>query len=299
MALLAAGITAAEEPSLELRVPEATVSVGDQVPVKVIARGGDDWMWGELVIRVTTGGPWELVAGPRTIVGSRPPAWELTLVPMAVGEEEMPEMSVTARPPEGEPKTIAMAEPPVVNIASVLPPEGEADPSPMRDPLGVRGFPWEWIVPILIVLLPALALQNWWLRRRRGVVDGEEESRLPPIEQLEALAGRLREEVGREPADELCDRLAAGFRHFLERRTGEPALEMTSFELRGLARSATWPDAVQRGVQRVMGVVDGVRYGRRRVGEAELRRAIDEAVESGSGLDRYLLAKEQPLEEAS
>ena len=74
---------------------------------------------------------------------------------------------------------------------------------------------------------------------------------------------------------------------------------MTSFELRGLARSGGWPDAVQHGVQRVMGVVDGVRFGRRRVPERELQQAIDQAVDCGRSLESFLRADEQRLEEAS
>jgi hypothetical protein len=298
LAALAAVVAAAAEPSLEVRVPDAVVSVGDRVPVKVTARGGEGWLWGELQLKLASGGPWEVVDGPRTIIGSRPPSWELTLVPMEIGEEPIPELGVSVRPPEGEPKIIGVAQPPVVTVASVLPPEGEADPSPMRDPLGVRGFPWEWLVPILIALLPALALQHWWLRRR-GTRSEDVESALPPMEQLELLAGELREGVGRTPVEELCDRLAGGFRRFLERRTGEPAQEMTSFELRGLARSGGWPDAVQHGVQRIMGVVDGVRFGRRRVAEGELQQAIDEAVDCGRSLESFLRADEQRLEEAS
>jgi hypothetical protein len=299
VAVLAATLATAAEPSLDVMVPDTAVSVGDRVPVKVVARGGEDWLWGELQLRVTTDGPWEVVDGPRTIVGSRPPAWELTLVPMAVGEEPVPELAVTVRPPEGEARVVAVAEPPAVNVASVLPPEAEADPSPMRAPLGVRGFPWEWLVPIFMALVPALAVQHWWMRRRRGVHDEEGDSRLPPIEQLEVLARGLAKDIGRVPAEELCDRLAGGFRRFLERRTGEPAQEMTSFELRGLARRGGWPDAVQRGVQRVMEAVDGVRYGRRRIGGTELRHAIDAAVDCGRGLESFLRAEEQPLEEAS
>ena len=37
---------AGEPPALEVVVPEAAVSVGDLVPVRVMARGGKDLMWG-------------------------------------------------------------------------------------------------------------------------------------------------------------------------------------------------------------------------------------------------------------
>ena len=46
------------------------------------------------------------------------------------------------------------------------------------------------------------------------------------MDELEALVADLDGRVGRDPADGICDRLAAGLRRFLERRTGEPAEEM-------------------------------------------------------------------------
>jgi len=41
---------AGERPALEVTVPEAAVSVGDRVHVRVMARGGEDLMWGELEV---------------------------------------------------------------------------------------------------------------------------------------------------------------------------------------------------------------------------------------------------------
>jgi hypothetical protein len=242
-------------------------------------------MWGELTVRVTADGPWAVVDGPHEIAGARPPAWELTLVPLRVEQLDAPEMSATLRTEDGRVLTVAPAELPTVTVASVLPPGEEVVPAPLRSPLGTHGFPWEWAVPILMVLIPALALQHWWLRRRRGAEVGDDRFQ-PPLEQLEALAAELEAEA--MPSEILCDRLAAGLRRFLERRTGEPALEMTSFELRALARLRGWPEPVQRGVHRVLEVVDGVRFGRRSVPQPELLQAVTAAVEAARGLERHL-----------
>jgi hypothetical protein len=218
---------------------------------------------------------------------------------MAVGTETLPEIAVSARPANAEPTVIRPEQMPEVTIASVLPTEGEAEPAPLRDPLGVGGFPWEWVVPAVVALLPFAALLMWWLSRRRPVDGGDPVYRLPPIDQLEELLGRLRTSVGREPAEGVCDRLAQGVRRYLERRSGEPALEMTSHELRGLARAGAWPDGVQRSLHHVLHVVDGVRFGRRRVADSELEGAIEAAAEVGRELEAFFTGLEETPEAAA
>jgi hypothetical protein len=111
---------------------------------------------------------------------------------------------------------------------------------------------------------------------------------LPPLAEFEALAADLEERVGREPGDGVCDRLAGGLRRYLERRTGDPAGEMTSFELRLLARRRGWPETTQRLLQRVMAVADGVRFGRRSTGDEELARAIAMALDSARSVEAFL-----------
>ncbi len=287
LAVVIVASAVAAEPSLEVAVPSGPVAVGDRVPVRVQARG-DGGLWGELTVRVSPDGPWAVVDGPREIEGSRPPVWELTLVPLQVEQLELPEMTSTVRSEDGAVRRIAPVAASSVTVASVLPPDQEVEPAPLRNPLGVHGFPWEWAVPILLVLVPALALQHWWLRRRRDRSIDDHTSHLPPLEQLEVLVRELYQELGTTPAEQVCDRLAAGFRRYLERRTGEPALEMTSFELRVLARDRRWPEPVQRSLHRVMQVVDGVRFGRRIVPDAELGQAISAGLEGAENLERHM-----------
>jgi hypothetical protein len=297
--LLTASVVAADEPSLAVSAPTHAVTVGDRVPVNVQARGEPSWLWGELTVTVTADGPWAVVDGPNEVVGARPPAWQLTLAPLATGELPLPEMQATARLPDGEARPVTVAESATIEVASVLPPEGDVEPAPLRDPIGVHGLPWEWVAPILIVLIPALAIQHWWLRRRRAASTDTVEAALPPLEQLERLARDLDAAVAVEPVETVCDRLAAGFRRYLERRTGEPACEMTSFELRTSARRLGWPEGVQRGVHRVMRLVDGVRFGRRSIAEGEIRQAISTAVETARGLESHLAPPSEQLEAAS
>jgi hypothetical protein len=284
----AAAVAAADDPTLSLEVSPSSVRVGDRVDVVVSARGGGDGLWGEPTVAVTDDGPWALVDGPTAVAGARPPAWTLVLAPLELGEQSLPNISVSLRMPDGEPVTVTGDAPPAVEVVSVLP-EGDEppEPAPLRDPIGVAGFPWEWVLPALVVLLPlGLAAAWWW--RSRGSAEADARPSLPPLAELEALARTLGERAGREPADGVCDRLAAGLRRYLERRTGEPAGEMTSFELRLLARRRGWPETSQRLVQRVMHVADGVRFGRRTCPDDELRGAIGGAVDAARSIEAFL-----------
>lgn len=282
-------LAAAESPSLEVTAPTAAVSVGDRVTVRAAARGDGELQWGELKVAVRDGGDWAVADGPREITGSRPPVWELVLVPLAVGDLELPAITTTARVAGEAAVEVTPASPPQVTVATVLPAEGEPEPAPLRAPIGVAGLPWEWLLPILLVLAPLVAVGWWlWRRRRRVALAGAARRALPPLAELEALARELRARIDRDGPDVVCDRLAHGLRRYLERRTGEPALEMTSFELRLLGRRSGWSDEVQRGVQLIMKLVDGVRFGRRAAIESELAKAIDTAVAAGRAHERQL-----------
>ena len=279
--------------ALDVEVAPGSVRVGDRVPVRVAARGGEDLMWGELRVVVAEAGPWVVVDGPSEVAGAHPPVWEMVLAPMDVGELTLPSLGAGVRDAAGEASEVAASELPTVNVASVLPAEEEAQPAPLRDPLGVSGFPWEWALPLAVPFLGAVAALVWWGRRRRagGVAAGA--AVLAPFDELIALLERLEGRVGREPAESICDRLAGGLRHYLEREIDEPAEEMTSFELRLLARQQGWPDAVQRGILAVTGVADRVRFGRYPTDEAELHRAIDASRDVARCLEDHLAVDDE------
>lgn len=293
---LAVGNAAAEDPAvLEVMVPDEAVRVGDRVPIRVAARGGEDLLWGELRVVIDPDGPWVMVELPREIEGARPPVWELVLAPLEVADLALPPLAATVREPGGAAADVTASDAPTVDVVSVLPEGDEVEPVPLRDPVGVRGFPWEWVVPLSVPVLAAAAALGWWSRRRRSVSGSEITSSLAPLAELEALLGRLRERLGREPAEGFCDRLAAGVRRYLERQSDRPAGDMTSFELRLMARQLGWSESVRRGLQEVMAVADSVRFGRLPTDEAHLRRALDLARDFARDLDRQL--EEQRREE--
>ena len=279
---------AADDPSLELEVSPPSIRVGDRIEVLASARGGDSWMWGELTVALDPDGDWALIDGPSPIAGARPPAWKLILAPLALGEQALPSIKVSVRSADGETIEVECGDPPVVSVVSVLTADEEQPaPAPLRNPIGVRGFPWEWVLPIAGALLPLCAGAAWlWRGRGRPAAVGQ--AVLRPLAELEALASELEARVGREPADGVCDRLASGLRHYLERRTGEPAQEMTSYELRLLARDREWPEISRRLVQRVMEVADTIRFGRRPSTDEELQGAITHALDAARSVEAYL-----------
>jgi len=292
---------AGEPPALEVMAPEAAVSVGDRVPVRVMARGGEDLMWGELEVGKDADRSWEVVDGPHELAGARPPAWELLLAPMEVGELTLPAFSAVVRDAGGETHQVFAADQRSVRVVSVLPPDEDVQPAALRDPLGVSGFPWEWVLPAAAPALALVLALSWWGRRRRRLAKGPSAPPPVPFDELESILVELERRVGREPAEGVCDRLAVGLRHYLERRCGEPAEEMTSFELRLLTRKLGWPESIQRGIQSVMGTADRVRFGRFPTDEQELLRAIATARAAAAALEDHLQPdhEEGAIEEAA
>lgn len=291
-----AAISFAAPAALEVTVSAASPRIGDRVLVRVAARGGEDLMWGELKIEIGAEDSWVVVDGPREVTGARPPVWELVLVPIGVGELSLPTLGAGVRDQDGEVGEALPLKPPIVNVVSVLPEEEEVQPVPLRDPVGVSGFPWEWVLPMATPTLGAALALIWWLRRRRMQRGLAGAVVLTPFEELTAVLERLEGRIGREPGESICDRLAGGLRHYLERVSAEPAEEMTSFELRILARKQDWPEDVQRGIQAVMNVADRVRFGRHAADDSELRRAIETGHKVAQCLEDHLAVEEEDSE---
>jgi hypothetical protein len=294
--LLVTAIASAAPATLDVTAPKASVRVGDRVPVRVVARGGESLMWGELQVAVEADGPWAVVDPPEEVAGASPPVWELVLAPMEIGEVPLPEFGAGVRDANGETRLVEATDLPVVDVTSVLPPDEEVEPAPLRGPLGVTGFPWEWVLPFAIPVLVVAAGLAWWGRRRRKSGAGRSKPALAPFDELVALLDRLGGRIGREPAEAICDRLAGGLRRYLERASGEPAEEMTSFELRLLARRLEWPETVQRGIHAVMDTADRVRFGRLPADENRLRQAIEESRGVAEDLERHLVVDDEAEE---
>lgn len=275
-------------PALELVAPDRKLTVGDRLTVRVNARGGAGLLWGEPKIECGPEARWSLVGKPAPVPDSEPPAWRVTLVPLAVGKLELPKISVPVRSRDGK-QDLAVGTPVTVTVASVLPPDGKVKPAPLDDPVGVQGFPWEWAPPVALAAFPLVLLGLWWwLRRRRRTRSGGGVTRLAPLDELLEAVRRLEAQVGRVPPEEICDGLSGALRRFLERRTGRPALEMTSFEVRRMARERLWPEGIQRSLQEVLNVADAVRFARRRAADPTLAAAVRSAEGAAQELEAHL-----------
>ena len=139
----------------------------------------------------------------------------------------------------------------------------------------------------------------WCWRRRRRRDEASGAPVLSPLEELQRTLVDLGPRIGREPAEVVCDRLASAVRRFLERRSGEPAAEMTSHELQVLARRSGWPEDVQTALLRVMRTADGARFGRIPAGETELSGARDLALQLGNRLESFFAPDETAEEEVA
>ena len=293
-----AGAAAGSGPQLQVAVPPGPVAVGDRVPVRVEAVGGAGGQWGDVETELGNDDNWAVAGSPRTVPQVANPTWVVELVPLQVGKLSLPRLHAVLRAADGSRHDVTAATEPTVTVASVLPPGKQAKPAPLTPPIGARGFPWEWVGPGLFLLVPVVVLLVLWLRRRRRWGGGLDVPVMSPLDELMALVGELRGRVGRDPAELVCDRLAAAVRRYLARRSGQPVLEMTSFEVRRLARQSAWPAGVQAAIGEAMTLADGVRFARRPAADKELGRGLDRAVEAARELDGHLRTLEQAAGEA-
>ena len=291
LALAVATAAGAGSPGLSVGVPPRELTVGDHLAVRITAEGSSSLLWGTpKVVAVGEGSKWAVVQGPRAIPQAQPPAWDMVLAPLGVGKLELPALLVSVRDANGSVSTVTADHLPVITVETVLPPGQKVAPAALDDPVGVTGFPWEWISPVGAALFPLalLGLLLWWLRRKRRRVLGEGQAEIAPLDEMLATLGRVEQQIGRAPLDEICDQLSGAVRWFVERRTGAPAMEMTTFELTRLARRNGWPSGVQRGVQDALGLADAVRFARRETAEEAMSATVRTAGEAASVLDGFL-----------
>lgn len=289
------GVVFAGTPAIEVQAPSSPLSVGDALKIQVRAVGGEDGLWGELKVESSEDGDWAVLEGPTAVSASTPPSWELSIAPLKTGELSLPPLSVRWRKGQDAPREISPANSPKITVASVIPPKDEKGPAPLKAPLGVEGFPWEWVLPfaVLLVLIGGLAYLIWYFWPGRKKPSEEDVPLLPPWEEFRRAMLEAEGRIGRESAGAICDRLSLVLRKYLERRSESPAAEMTSSELRFLAKEQGWPVEVQVELQKVTLLFDAVRFARKPVSEAELREGLDGARVLARRLEEYLVPKEE------
>ena len=282
-------------PGIQVQVPSSPLSVGDPLKVQVRASGGEDGLWGEPKVESSGDEDWAVIDGPTAVASATPPTWELSIVPLKVGTLSLPALSVRWRKGQDTPQDIRPAELPKITVASVISPDDQKGPAPLKAPLGVQGFPWEWVLPVtgLLALIAGFIYLIWrfWPWRKKSAA--KDIPLLPPWEEFRRAMMEAEGRIGRESAGAICDRLSLVLRKYLERRSDSPAAEMTSSELRFLAKQRQWPVEVQVELNKVTQLFDAVRFARKTVSEAELREGLEGARVLARRLEDFLVPKEE------
>ena len=286
---------AADRLTARLDPPAATVGDRVEATMELALEAGApttpprlelDDRWGDAEILTRDGGPW-IVDGET--IGWR---WTLELAAFRPGTLELPPL--TAIVPGPEPRSIAMEGPVSLEIVSVLPAEGEAEPRPPTAPSGWPGVsPWWWIAGVLL-LFAAAALVLWW-RRRRSPAAIAGAPRLSPRDRLEAELAAV---LGLDDAEAAHTRLSLALRRYLEGRLGFPAAEHTTREIRRDLRETGLPMSLQRDLLEILGACDAVKFARRDDGVAAARERAESVRGLADGIEQALRPPE-PVEEAA
>jgi hypothetical protein len=183
--------------------------------------------------------------------------------------EEKPGTKVEVRPPTVE-----------LTVASRLPPDQKPDQlAPKADkPVRIPAWPAKYWIALGAGVALVAALVAWLVsRRRRKTADAQAGvPALPPGEELRLALARLAaaaEDLGDDARDFYSD-LTHAVKRFLERATGEPVLEWTTFETvrrlreKGIEfpRETAFPD--------LLASADRVKFGKGSATRTDARQAL-------------------------
>jgi hypothetical protein len=172
--------------------------------------------------------------------------------------------------------------PPAVEltVASRLPPGQKPDQlAPKADkPVRIPAWPASWWVALGVGTALVAALAAWLVsrRRRKAALPGAAEPPIPPNEELRLALARLAETAEHlgEDTRAFYSELTYAVKRFLERVTGDPVLEWTTFETvrrlreRGFEfpREAAFPD--------LLASADRVKFGKGAATRDDAREAL-------------------------
>jgi len=262
-------------PSLEVRISNREVTIGDRVSVLIGGSDEQEWVVRDVELAQDSDPVWRLVLGPKVRVNVEPPVWELTLAALRVGEQTLPPLRVSWEATATQQRrSEVVTQLPEVSVRSILPapPAGGYVLKGLRPPAAAAGIAWEWVVPsVLLVMVPVsmlAVLVHVTLRRRRLSVTPEP----TPVQELAALQEQLAQPLGEDSLQARCDLAARGVRRFLEQVTGHAACEMTSTELLQLLVGRLSPPTLS-ALERMLALVDDARFARHAVTQRELSTA--------------------------
>ncbi|MCU0292129.1 MAG: hypothetical protein MUF10_09100 [Thermoanaerobaculaceae bacterium] len=286
---------------IEARASATEVTVGQSFTVEVTAQGPAGTTWTFPDRPGTEQVDLELVpATPET--PSKPGTATYRGAVFALGEAQVPAIAVQYRLPGGQAGT-ASTEPVALRIASVIP-KGETEPRPadLRPPVKLPIGTAFWVALGLAVVAIA-ALVAWLVRRRRKPVETAAPAvpETPPEVEARAALDQLAASglVEREEYRAFYIELAVIAKRYLERRLGEPVLEMTSAEVAALLRDHPLAGPHLPVMRDLMSAADWVKFAHGSAQAEAARRHLASARGIVAAVEETLQAQDRVAREAA
>jgi hypothetical protein len=286
---------------IQARASAAEVTVGQSFTLEVTAEGpaGTTWTFPERP--GTEQVDLELVpAAPDT--PAKPGTATYRGAVFALGEAQVPAIAVRYTLPGGQSSTASSA-PVALRIASVIPKsETEPRPADLRPPVKLPIGTAFWVALGLAVVAIA-GLVAWLVRRRRKPVETAAPAvpEVPPEVEARAALDHLAASglVEREEYRTFYIELAVIAKRYLERRLGEPVLEMTSVEVASLLRDHPLAGPHLPVMRDLMSAADWVKFAHGSAQAEAARRHLASACGIVAAVEETLKAQDRIAKEAA
>jgi hypothetical protein len=287
-----------EGPAFSATVDRAAVSIGDRVVVTYTAKlpAGAALTLDALVTpapeegRRPPGGAvleYESPAAPTLTKSKNGDFFEwsqtIALFPFTAGTVHVPgphytfEESSSGRKLEARPPDLELT------VASRLPPDQKPEEiAPKTDkPVRIPAWPAKYWVALAAGVALAASLVAWLVSRRRRKAAGAEPGApaIPPGEELRLALARLAaaaEGLG-DDARDFYSELTHAVKRFLERATGEPVLEWTTFETVRRLREKGFDFPREAAFPDLLASADRVKFGKGAATREDARQALARA----------------------
>jgi hypothetical protein len=290
-------LIAQSPPVFSSKVDGATsVSIGDRVVVTYTARipAGASLKLDALVTPAPEEGKgppggavleYESPAPPKVEMGKTGDFFEwsqtVALFPFAAGTVQVPGPHYTF---EEEPGNKVDLRPPTLEltVASRLPPDQKPEEiAPKTDkPVRIPAWPAKYWVALAAGVALGAALVAWLVSRRRKAAGAEQGApAIPPGEELRLALSRLAaaaEGLG-DDARDFYSELTHSVKRFLERVTGEPVLEWTTFETVRRMREKGFDFPREAAFPDLLASADRVKFGKGAATREDARQALARA----------------------
>lgn len=297
----AAASAAAQSVSVTARPSVTEVTPGQSFAVEVTAVGPGGTEWTFPAAAGSEHVDLELLPEPEK-APPRPGTATYRGAAFALGETELPPITVQYRLPGGE-KGSAASAPVKLQVGSGLP-RGEENPQPadLRPPVKLPVGPAFWVALGAALALVAAAAA-WLVRRRRRPAEAAAPAApaVPPEEEAQLALARLAASglLEREEFRRFYIELTVIAKRYLERRLGAPVLEMTSAEVAALLRDHPLAGPHLPVMRDLMGAADWVKFARGSAQTEAARRHLASVQGIVTAVEETLQAQARVAREAA